>query len=115
MLPNNPNVLMAAERAAELSDKQTRGRALHIAAGRACGDDRDGPLAVPAEENAERLGAAVAGVRVGSVAPAARDDAQQRFAAGDAVGFIGDEIVAWGPPERAARPYHDPRWPRAQS
>ena len=52
------------------------------------------------EENAERLGAAVAGVRVGSVAPAARDDAQQRFAAGDAVGFVGEEIVAWGPPER---------------
>ena len=35
-------------------------------------------------------------VRVGSVAPAARDDAQGRFVAGDAVGFVGEEIVAWG-------------------
>jgi len=31
-------------------------------------------------------------------APAARDDAQERFVAGDAVGFVDDEIVAWGTP-----------------
>ena len=30
------------------------------------------------------------------MAPAARDDAKGRFVAGDAVGFVGDEIVAWG-------------------
>jgi dihydroxyacetone kinase-like predicted kinase len=48
------------------------------------------------DDNAERVGAAVAGVRIGSVAPAARDDAAGRFVAGDAVGFIEDEIVAWG-------------------
>ena len=100
VLPNNPNVLMAAERAAELSDKQTRVVP--------CTSQQGGLVAMiemdpslSGEENAERLGAAVAGVRVGSVAPAARDDPQQRFAAGDAVGFIGEEIVAWGPPERA--------------
>ena len=100
VLPNNPNVLMAAERAAELSDKQARVVP--------CTSQQGGLVAMiemdpslSGEENAERLGAAVAGVRVGSVAPAARDDAQQRFAAGDAVGFVGDEIVAWGPPEQA--------------
>ena len=35
-------------------------------------------------------------MRVGAVAPAARDDADGRFRRGDAVGFAGDEIVAWG-------------------
>ena len=30
------------------------------------------------------------------MAPAARDDPQGRFRRGDAVGFAGDEIVAWG-------------------
>jgi hypothetical protein len=36
------------------------------------------------------------GVATGGVAPAARDDAQGRFRKGDAVGFAGGEIVAWG-------------------
>ena len=100
VLPNNPNVLMAAERAAELSDKQTRVvPSTSQQGGLVAMIEMDPSLS--GEENAERLGAAVAGVRVGSVAPAARDDPQQRFAAGDAVGFIGEEIVAWGPPERA--------------
>jgi dihydroxyacetone kinase-like predicted kinase len=49
-----------------------------------------------AQENAERLGAGLAGIRVGAVAPAARDDADGRFRRGDSVGFAGDEIVAWG-------------------
>ena len=35
---------------------------------------------------------------IGGVAPAARDDAQGRFAAGDAVGYAGGELVAWGDP-----------------
>jgi hypothetical protein len=34
----------------------------------------------------------------GGVAPAARDDAQGRFRAGDAVGYAEDELVAWGDP-----------------
>jgi dihydroxyacetone kinase-like predicted kinase len=48
------------------------------------------------EANAERLGRALATIRVGAVAPAARDDADGRFRRGDSVGFAGDEIVAWG-------------------
>ena len=35
---------------------------------------------------------------MGGVAPAARDDAQGRFRAGDAVGYAGGELVAWGEP-----------------
>jgi hypothetical protein len=37
------------------------------------------------------------------VAPAARDDKQGRFRAGDAVGFVEEEIVAWGEPEATLR------------
>jgi hypothetical protein len=37
------------------------------------------------------------------VAPAARDDPQGRFRAGDAVGFIEEELVAWGPPGQTLR------------
>jgi dihydroxyacetone kinase-like predicted kinase len=48
------------------------------------------------DENGERLNAALRGIRAGSVAPAARDDAKGRFVRGDAVGFVEDEIVAWG-------------------
>jgi hypothetical protein len=39
---------------------------------------------------------AIAAVRTGAVAPAARDDAAGRFGVGDAVGFVEDELVAWG-------------------
>ena len=36
--------------------------------------------------------------RTGFVAPAARDDKQGRFRGGEAVGFVGEELVAWGEP-----------------
>ncbi len=95
VLPNNPNVIMAAERACELSDKQARVVP--------CNSQQAGLVALveldvagALDDNAERLVSALDGVRVGSVAPAARDDAQGRFVAGDAVGFVDDEIVAWG-------------------
>jgi uncharacterized protein len=95
VFPNNPNVLMAAERAAELSDKQAR------VVG--CTSQQAGVAALveldPAatiDENARRLDVALDGIGAGSVAPAARDDPKGRFVAGDAVGFVGDEIVAWG-------------------
>lgn len=98
VLPNNPNVVMAAERAAELSDKQARVVP--------CTSQQGGLVAMvamdpeaPLDDNAARLSGALADVRVGSVAPAARDDAQGRFAAGDAVGFVEDRISSWGAPE----------------
>ncbi|MGH2924021.1 MAG: DAK2 domain-containing protein [Solirubrobacterales bacterium] len=95
VLPNNANVVMAAERAAELSDKQAR--VLDCTApqaGLVALVELDAEAGL--DENAERLATALAGVRIGSVAPAARDDPGGRFVAGDAVGFIAGEIVAWG-------------------
>jgi uncharacterized protein len=95
VLPNNPNVVMAAERAAELSDKRARVVASPAPqAGLVALIELDADADLDA--NAERIGNAVADVRVGSVAPAARNDAHGRFVTGDAVGFVGDEIVAWG-------------------
>ncbi len=98
VLPNNPNVLMAAERAAELSDKHARVVP--------CTAQQAGLVALvemdpsaSLDDNASLLAESVKGMRIGSVAPAARDDANGRFSAGDAVGFVSEEIVAWGEPQ----------------
>jgi hypothetical protein len=99
VLPNSGNVIMAADRAAELSEKTVavvESRWPH--AGLACLIEHSPEL--PAEVNAARLSRALESIEVGAVAPAARDDKQGRFAAGDAVGFIGEEIVAWGSAEK---------------
>jgi hypothetical protein len=37
-------------------------------------------------------------LRTGAVAPAARADIQGRFQQGDAVGFVEEQVVAWGEP-----------------
>lgn len=97
VLPNSPNVFMAAERAAELAEKRvavvrSRSQQAGLAAAVALDSDRD------AGENAAAMEAVLARVRTGAVAPAARDDAGGRFRAGEAVGFVGDELVAWGEP-----------------
>jgi uncharacterized protein len=42
-------------------------------------------------------------LRTGAVAPAARDDREGRFAIGEAVGFVEEELVAWGEPEATLR------------
>ena len=95
VLPNNPNVVMAAERAAELSDKRARViPCTSQQAGLVALVELDGEA--PIDRNVERINAAIGEVRTGSVAPAARNDAQGRFVAGDAVGFVEGEIVAWG-------------------
>ncbi len=52
--------------------------------------------ALAIDENAERLAEELADVRVGGVAPAAKDDVDGRFVRGDAVGLIGGEVIAWG-------------------
>ncbi|HEX8054073.1 MAG TPA: DAK2 domain-containing protein [Thermoleophilaceae bacterium] len=100
VLTNNPNVIMAAERAAELSEKPvqvvpTRSQQAGIPALLELDPDAS------AEQNAKALNAAVARLRTGGVAPAARDDAQGRFVAGEALAYVGDELVDWGDPERA--------------
>jgi uncharacterized protein len=56
-----------------------------------------------ARHNADAMARALARIRTGAVAPAARDDAAGRFRQGDAVGFIDDEIVVWGTPRQALR------------
>jgi fatty acid kinase len=95
VLPSSANVVMAAERACELSEKPARVvRSTSQQASLLVLVELD--LGVSAGENAERLEEALAEIGTGGVAVAARDDAQGRFRTGDAVGFVGGEIVAWG-------------------
>jgi DAK2 domain fusion protein YloV len=102
VLPNSANVIMAAEHAAQLSDKQvvvapTTSQQAGLAAAVALAPDRS------VEQNAQALNEALTRVRTGAVAPAARDDAQGRFTRGEAVGFVGDEVRAWGDPAETLR------------
>jgi uncharacterized protein len=97
VLPNSANVVMAAERAAELSDKEvsvvaSRSQQAGLAAAVSLDPGRS------ALGNAAAMLETLEHVRSGAVAPAARDDAQGRFRAGDAVGFVEEELVAWGNP-----------------
>ncbi|HET7177436.1 MAG TPA: DAK2 domain-containing protein [Solirubrobacterales bacterium] len=95
VLPSSPNVIMAAERACELSEKPARVvAATSQQASLLALVELDPDVSV--EANAARLDGALEGIVSGGVAPAARDDAQGRFRQGDAVGFVGEEIVAWG-------------------
>jgi DAK2 domain fusion protein YloV len=98
VLPNSPNVILAAEHAAALSEKTVRvlptrspqaGLAAAVALDPAAG----------AEANAAAMAAALARVRTGAVAQAARDDGEARFRQGEAVGFVEEQLVAWGPPD----------------
>jgi DAK2 domain fusion protein YloV len=95
VLPNSPNVILAAEEAAKLSEKRARvirspSQQAALAALVELSPEEGG------EANAKRIQAALAEIRSGAVAPAARDDAQGRFVRGDAVGFAGEEVVTWG-------------------
>ncbi len=97
VLPGSANVVMAAERAAELSDKEVRVvGAISQQAGLVAALALDGELGV--EENARTMGAAISALRAGGVAEAARDDPSGRFRQGEAVGFVEERIVAWGEP-----------------
>jgi DAK2 domain fusion protein YloV len=98
VLPNSPNVIMAAERAAELSEKlvvvvPSRSPQAGLAAAVALEPGS------AAEANAAAMSKTLEHVRTGAVAAAARDDGNGRFRAGQAVGFVEEEIVAWGEPE----------------
>jgi DAK2 domain fusion protein YloV len=99
VLPGSANVVMAAERAAELSDKQVRVvRATSQQAGLAAAVALQSNRSV--RENAHAMEEVLAELRVGAVAPAARADAQGRFQPGEAVGFLGEELIAWGEPRQ---------------
>jgi hypothetical protein len=100
VLPNSPNVRMAAERAAELSEKAVRvvpTRSMQAGLAAAVALDPDATAA----ENADAMNGALDHVRTGAVTEAARDDAEggpPRFRRGEAVGFADERIVAWGEP-----------------
>ncbi len=98
ILPNSANVILAAERAVELATKPavvvpTTSQQAGLAAAVALNPASD------MAANVQSMSAALAIVRTGGVAPAARDDADGRFDKGDAVGFIDEDLVAWGEPE----------------
>jgi hypothetical protein len=95
VLANSRNVVMAAQAAADLSDKTV----IVVPSG----EQQAGLVAAvalqpeqSAQENAAVMAEILAQVRTGQVAPAARADAQGRFGVGEAVGYVGDELVAWG-------------------
>ena len=97
VLPNSPNVILAAERAVELSEKPARlvvtsAPQEGLAALVAFDPGRSGA------ENAEALREAAATLRLGGVAPSARDDPRGRFRAGEALGYANGELVAFGDP-----------------
>jgi hypothetical protein len=97
VLPNSSNVVMAAENAAQLSEKT-----VHVVisksqqAGLAAAVSLDPQRA--AAENAAAMSETLERIRTGAVAPAARDDARGRFREGDAIGFVEEQLVAWGEP-----------------
>ena len=102
VLPNSSNVVMAAERAAELSDRTVivvPSRSLQAGLAAAVGLD----TARGAAENAHEMNEILQTVRTGAVAPAARDDLQGRFREGDAIGFVEEELVSWGAPRETLR------------
>jgi DAK2 domain fusion protein YloV len=102
VLPNSGNVILAAERAAELSEKDVAVvDSRWPQAGLACLVEHD--TAQGLETNAHRLRAALDDIATGALAPAARDDNQGRFKAGEAVGFLGEQIIAWGEPAATLR------------
>ncbi|MFT4035601.1 MAG: DAK2 domain-containing protein [Patulibacter sp.] len=102
VLPNSPNVHMAAERAAQLSDKPTRviptrSQAEGISIAALLDSDAS------AAENAATGEQQLAGLHSGGIAEAAKDDASGRFRKGDTLGYVGDELVAWGEREATVR------------
>jgi uncharacterized protein len=102
VLPNSSNVFMAAERAAELSDKTVvvvKSRSLQAGLASAVAFNAQGSAAVNAAAMVEILEE----IRTGGVAAAARDDAQGRFRTGEAIGFVDEQLVAWGDPEQTLR------------
>jgi fatty acid kinase len=102
VLPNSPNVVLAAEEAGRTAAKrvvvapchspQAAAEVLSVA-----------DMAQDADDLARELTELLDGVRTSAVAEAARADHAGRFAIGDAVGLVGEEVVAWGSPAEALR------------
>jgi DAK2 domain fusion protein YloV len=98
VLPNSPNVVMAAEEAARVASRPVRVvRSTSQQAGLAALVGAFDPSA-SAEENAARIEAELAATVTALVAEADKDDGDGRYRRGEAVGFAGGELVAWGEP-----------------
>jgi dihydroxyacetone kinase-like predicted kinase len=98
VLPNSSNVILAAEEAARLSDLSVQvvastSQQAGLAALVGAFDPAEG-----AETNAERMRAELEAISDGLVAAADRDDPDGRYRRGEAVGFVGTDLVAWGEP-----------------
>ena len=95
ILPNSSDAILAAEGAAKMTDR---------AAVVVPSSSQQGALAALVElnaggsaaENATRLANALDEIRVGSVARAAKDDPEGRFARDDCVGIVNGEVAVWG-------------------
>ncbi len=102
VLPGSANVILAAEHAVSLAGKPARVvpvTSLQAALSIMVSFNPNGDC----EHNFGLLGEALGRVRSGGVAPAARSDTDGRFAVGEAVGFVDEELVAWGEPEPTLR------------
>ncbi len=102
VLPNSPNVIMAAERAAEMAEKPVRVVSTEA--------QQEGLAALLAfdpvhscAQNADAVAAAAEALALGGVARSARSDPQGRFGEGDAVGYSGGLLVSWGDPAATLR------------
>jgi uncharacterized protein len=97
VLPNSPNVIMAAEEAGKLADRPVR-----VVPTRAPQEGLAALIAfdarADARTNAEALIETIGSLAIGGVAAAAKDDPEGRFSIGDAIGYRGDDLVAWGDP-----------------
>jgi uncharacterized protein len=100
VLPNSQNVILAAEEAARLAVRPVRVvSATSQQAGLAALVGAFNPAST-ADANAERMTAELEAINDGLVAAADRDDPDGRYRRGEAVGFVGKELVAWGHPDR---------------
>ena len=98
VFPNSPNVVMAAEEAARVAERPARViGATSQQAGLVALVGAFDPAA-SADENATRIEAELGSIVTGLVAEADRDDADGRYCRGEAVGFAGERLVAWGEP-----------------
>jgi uncharacterized protein len=103
VLPNSPNVVMAAAEAARVAERAARVvEATSQQAGLVALVAGFDPSA-SAEENAARIESELSATVTGLVAEADRDDAEGRYRRGEAVGFAADRLTAWGDPAATLR------------
>jgi hypothetical protein len=98
VLPNSPNVVLAAEEASRLATRPVHVvRSTSQQAGLAAlvgGFD----ASAPGSDNAARLEDELERIVTGLVAEADKDDPEGAYRRGDAVGFLGSELIASGDP-----------------